>query len=233
MADNQAAPASPGPAINATITEVQGIFPSDAILQAAIGRLALAGIDRADFSLPVTEPAAGEARPEEGAANPDTDVDNRQMRTMHTSMAGSAGAMAAAGAVVATGGAAAVAAAAAAAVGAAAGLAANAASSTADAMQHDEREQLARAGRLVLVGAARAPGEAGRDRADHAGFGCEASADDQPHGQRRLVRGLDGAREPGKGPALARWPFCFRWMIARQASFRLVAAALPRSMATS
>ena len=151
MADNQAAPVSPGPAINASIMEVQGIFPSDAILQAAISKLALLGLDRADFSLPVTEPAASEARPEEGAANPDTDVDNRQMRTMHTSMAGSAGAMAAAGAVVATGGAALVAAAAAAAVGAAAGLAANAASSTADAMQHEERERLARAGRLVLA----------------------------------------------------------------------------------
>lgn len=151
MADHETAPASPGSTINPTVTEVQAIFPSDATLQAAIGKLTLVGLDRADFSLPVTEPPAGEARPEEGAENPDTDVDNRQMRTMHSSMAGSAGAMAAAGVVVATGGAAAVAAVAAVAAGAAAGLVANSASTAADTLQHEERESLARAGRLVLA----------------------------------------------------------------------------------
>jgi hypothetical protein len=150
MADDTA-PAGPGPTINPTVNEVQGVFPSDAMLQNALSKLTLIGLDRADFSLPRTEPAARDARPEAGAENPDTDTDNRQMRTMHTSMAGAAGAMAAAGAVVATGGAAAVAAAAAVAVGAGAGLAANAASSTADAMQHEERETLAREGRLVLA----------------------------------------------------------------------------------
>lgn len=149
MAETNPAPKA-GPVVNDTVEEVQGIFPSDAALQEALSKLTMAGFDRADFSLPETRPAPGHATPEGAAANPDTDVDNRQMRTMHASMAGSAAAMAAAGIVIATGGAAAPAVAAAAAAGAAGGLGANAASTAADRAQHDEREQAARDGRLVL-----------------------------------------------------------------------------------
>ena len=149
MAEPETAPA--GPTINASISEIQGVFPSDAALQDAVSRLTLAGCDRADFSLPQTEPLARDATPEAGAENMDTDVDHRQMRTMQSSMAGAVGAMAAAGVVVATGGAAAVAAAAAAAVGAGAGLAANAARTATDNVQHEGREHAAAEGRLVLA----------------------------------------------------------------------------------
>ncbi len=150
MAQDQAV-ANAGPTINTSISEVQGLFPSDAAMQDAISRLSLLGCDRADFSIPNTRSAASEARPEAGAENPETDVDNQQMRTMSSSMAGATGAIAAAGVIIATGGAAAVAAAAAVAVGAGAGLAANAASTATDSLQHGHREQAAADGRLVLT----------------------------------------------------------------------------------
>ena len=99
----------PGPVLNPSIQEVQGVFPSDAMLQDAISKLTLAGFDRAAFSLPVTQPSPRTATPEQDASAPITDTDVRQARTMGTSMAGTIGAFVAAGAVVATGGAAAVA----------------------------------------------------------------------------------------------------------------------------
>src|ERR1700712_3601812 len=86
-----------GPALTGGIAEVQGIFPSDASLQDAIARLTLLGFDRADLSLPTASPTASEATPDIGAATPNTDVDARQLRTLGTSSAGAAGAMAAAG----------------------------------------------------------------------------------------------------------------------------------------
>ncbi len=140
-----------GPVLSATVEEVQGIFPSDAAMQAAIAQLTLAGFDRADFSLPITHPTAGMATPDAGAADPMTDTDVRQARTMGTSMAGYAGAFAAAGATIATGGAAGVAIAAAAAVGAGAALAANAAGTAAKNAQSNTRDQAAAAGELVLA----------------------------------------------------------------------------------
>jgi len=152
-----------GPAVSDTVYEVQGIFPSDASLQDAMARLTLAGFDRADFSLPITTPAPHEATPEQGAANPTTDTDGRQMRTMHTSMAASVGALAAAGATIATGGAAALALGAAVVAGAGAGALANAASTAAGKMQHDERAQAAANGTLVL--SVRAPDLARQDQA--------------------------------------------------------------------
>ena len=139
-----------GPAIAAAIDEVQGVFPSDAALQDAIGRLAQAGFDRADLSLPAASPSAAEATPEQGAANPDTETDARQERTLHTSMAGSVGALAAAGVTIATGGAAAVALAAAAAAGLGAGALAAGASNAVAGLQSESRDQAAAAGTLVL-----------------------------------------------------------------------------------
>lgn len=143
-------PTKQGPSLNASIEEVQGVFPSEATMEAAIGELTLAGFNRAAFSMPQTNPASADATPEAGAGTPITDTDIRQTRTMGTSMAGTVGAFAAAGAVVATGGLAAVAVAAAAAVGAGSALAANAVGNAADASQASDRAEAAATGRLVL-----------------------------------------------------------------------------------
>lgn len=140
-----------GPALSGSIDEVQALFPSDATLQEAIAQLTLAGYDRADFSLPEADPTPGQATPNESADNPNTDVDNRQIRNMTTGMAGVAGAFAAAAATAATGGAAAVAIGAAAAAGLGAGGLVAATNTGFDAAQHEEREERARAGKLVLA----------------------------------------------------------------------------------
>ena len=143
--------AKPGPAMPGAVSEVQGTFPSDAAMQDAIGKLTMAGFNRADLSLPTTAPGASSATPDQGASAPTTDTDLRQARTLGTSMAGYAGAFAAAGATVATGGAAGVAIAAAAAVGIGSALAANAVGTTAKATQEEDRNEAASAGRLVLA----------------------------------------------------------------------------------
>ena len=154
----------PGPVVTEGVEEVQGIFPSDAAMQDAISKLTLAGFDRAEFSLPITHPAAGQATPELGAATPMTDVDVRQARTMGTSMAASIGAIAAAGATIATGGAAGAVIAAAAAVGAGSAYAANAVGTAAKESQEDQRDASAQAGELVL--AVHAPTEEKRVNAE-------------------------------------------------------------------
>jgi hypothetical protein len=153
-----------GPAIAEAVEEVQGVFPSDAALQDAVAKLTMAGFDRAELSLPSTTPTPSQATPEQGAADPMTDTDVRQARTMGTSMAGTIGAMAAAGATIATGGAAGVAIAAAAAVGAGSALAANAAGNAAGHVQAEERNEAAALGRLVL--AVHAPNLAKREIAE-------------------------------------------------------------------
>ena len=139
-----------GPVVASSVDEVQGIFPSDAAMEAAISELSRAGFDRAEFSLPTTNPATGEVTPEQGAATPLTDTDLRQVRNMGTGMAGTIGAFAAAGATIATGGVAGVAIAAAAAVGVGSALAANAVGTAAKTSQSDEHEADAKAGTLVL-----------------------------------------------------------------------------------
>ena len=139
-----------GPGLETTIQEVRGVFADDAALQDAIGRLTRVGFDRADLSLPDARPAASETTPEQGASDPDTEDDSRQMRTIHTSMAGSVGALAAAGLVIATGGAALPAVAAAAAAGLGAGGLANAASSASSTSQSNQRNEAAARGELVL-----------------------------------------------------------------------------------
>ena len=111
----------------------------------------LAGYDRADLSLPHVAPPGAEATPEQGADDPSQPVDSQQARTLHASGAGSAAALLAAGVVIGTGGAAAPAVAAALAAGAGGALLSEAGSHVADAAQHDSREALARAGRLVLA----------------------------------------------------------------------------------
>lgn len=145
------APSKQGPELTSSVLEVQGHFPSDTALQDALGKLTLAGFDRAELSLPQDQPGRTVQTPNEGAENPVDQIDKTQLRTMGTSMAGYAGAVAVAGATLATGGAAAVAVAAAAAVGAGSALAANAAGNAADNASKSDRDERGRAGTLVLA----------------------------------------------------------------------------------
>jgi hypothetical protein len=142
---------NPGPAMAEMVEEVQGVFPSNAALQDAVGKLRMLGFDHADLSLPTTQPLASASTPNQGAAEPLGEDDTRSMRTMGTSMAGTIGALAAAGATVATGGAAGVVIAAAAAVGAGSALAANAVGTAAKHDQEETRDEAAASGQLVLA----------------------------------------------------------------------------------
>jgi hypothetical protein len=141
----------PGPVISNTIAEVQGIFPSDAALQDAMSRLTLLGFDRAALSLPTASPRPGEATPEAGAEDPNTEDDARQIRTLQSSMAAAVGAAVGAGLTVASGGAALPAFAAAAGLGLASGGGVFAARTAANDAQHDSRDEAAASGELVLA----------------------------------------------------------------------------------
>lgn len=140
-----------GPSNAVTVREVQGVFPDDASMQDALSQLTLAGYDRADFSLPEEQPAGRPATPNESADPATDDADRRQVRTLGTSMAGYAGAVAVAGATLATGGAAGLAVAAAAAVGVGTGAAANSAGQAANAAQVEARNRRGREGTLILA----------------------------------------------------------------------------------
>jgi hypothetical protein len=141
----------PGPMLVESIDEVQAIFPTDAALQDAVGRLTRSGFDRAALSLPAASPDGATATPEQGAANPDTEDDSRQLRTLGSSTAATVGAAIGAGLTVATGGAALPAVAAAAALGLVAGGGVFAASSAVSGAEHDRREDAGHAGALVLA----------------------------------------------------------------------------------
>jgi fructose-1,6-bisphosphatase/inositol monophosphatase family enzyme len=154
--------AAADPALPDRITEVSGRFASDAALQDAVARLTRAGFDRAALSVPLAHPASDEATPERGAQDPNTEDDQRQIRTLGSSTAAAGAAMAGAAITVATGGAAAVAVAAAAAAGLAAGGVTYA--STGDATDHAGREQRARAGELQLTARIFKQGDAERAR---------------------------------------------------------------------
>lgn len=156
-------PAQSGPQMSRTMHEVQALMPSDAALQDAINRLKTHGIDHADISVIEGQPRPADNTPEQGAENPYTEEDNSQLRTMHASMAGTIGAMAAAGAIIATGGAAAVGVATAAAIGAAIGGGAmtETGSLILDSRQHERREKAAREGRLVIAVTVRDPAREG------------------------------------------------------------------------
>ncbi len=139
-----------GPAIGSSVHEVRGSFSSEAALEDAIARLTSAGFDRADLSLPTAHLTPRQMTPEQGADDPNTADDKRQIRTLQTSLAGSVGAIAAAGAVIATGGAALPAVIAAAAVGIGAGGLANAASTAGSDIQSEDRAAAAERGELIL-----------------------------------------------------------------------------------
>ncbi len=145
------------PTLNNTIQEVQGVFPSDAALQDAIGRLGRVGFDRAALSLPAPNPNAAEATPTQGADDPNTDDDIRQTRTMQTSMAATAAAFVGAGVVAATGGAALLAVGAAAGLGLATGGAVEGAHMAANSAYSNKRNEAAAAGELVLSATAHDP----------------------------------------------------------------------------
>jgi len=148
-----------GPSLPDSLVEVRGRFASDAALQDAIGRLTLLGFDRSALSVPAAAPDAAHATPEAGAGAPNTEADERQLRTLGSSAAGVAAAMAGAAAVVATGGAAVLAVAAAAGAGLASGGAAYAAIGGADVTDHAGREAAASRGDLVLAVRIAAPAQ--------------------------------------------------------------------------
>lgn len=156
--------AAPGPGLTDMIEEMRGLFASNQALEDAISRLAMAGIDRADISLPASHPAPERSTPEQSAGNPNTADDQRQSRTLHTSLAGSIGGLAAAALVIGGGGAtiAALAAATAGAVGA--GAVANGLSTASGGAEHRARETAARRGELLLSVHLRAPEQAAMAR---------------------------------------------------------------------
>ncbi len=156
MSETEQGAGKVGPTLADTVQEVQGHFPNDAAVQDALGRLTLAGYDRADFSLP-EEQAALQAMPDSGAASPSDHIDKAQIRTMNTGMAGFAGAAAAAGVTIATGGAAALAAGAAAAVAVGAGAVTHAVNHAADNAAVNERNRRGAAGTLILAVRTRSP----------------------------------------------------------------------------
>ena len=137
-----------GPALANTVAEVQGVFPNDDTMQDALSQLKLAGYDRADFSLPEEQRPN---TPTEGAENPTDSTDKAQLRTLGTSMAGYAGAVAVAGAVIATGGAAALAVGGAAAMGAGTAALAEITGQAADRATVAERNRRGAAGTLILA----------------------------------------------------------------------------------
>lgn len=140
-----------GPGHTTTVHEVQGFFPDDASMQAALGELTLVGYDRADFSLPEDQAALASGTPTEGADNPTDSTDKAQLRTLGTGMAGYLGAVAVAGATIATGGAAGLAIAAAAAVGVGGAAAAEVVGQAADKSQVASRDQKGAEGKLILA----------------------------------------------------------------------------------
>lgn len=139
MADQQASPPLAG-----SVIELQGFFPSEDALRNAVSRLAQAGFDRAELSVPSGVPGMD-------AAPPQTDVDQRQARTLGTSMAASSGAMVGAGLAAAAGIAVAPIAAAAIVGGLAAGAIAEVAASGAISAEDATERHRAEAGELVLT----------------------------------------------------------------------------------
>jgi hypothetical protein len=150
MSDAGQSAQKPGPTLATAIDVIEGTFLSDEALQDAISRLEVSGFDRADIS--VSEPSAEHTSgsPEQSAANPHTDEDTRQSRTLHTSLAASVGALAGAGSVIATGGAALPAVAAAVAGGVGLGAAMEGVTRATDKLQHEERNEAAAKGKLAL-----------------------------------------------------------------------------------
>ena len=133
-----------------TPIELQGFFPDNGTLTAALERLQNVGFRRGDLSPPKEHPHWGEQPETDARSGLVKDEDSAQLRTLGTGMAGYAGAAAVAGVTIATGGAAALAVAAAAAAGAGSAAAATVAGRTVEASIKTQYNQLASEGRLVL-----------------------------------------------------------------------------------
>ena len=142
---------------DAHLVEVQGFFPDNATLQAAINLLEESGFPRGALSPPEEHPdyKFDPANKEEN--NLAGETDKAQLRTLGTGMAGYVGAAAVAGATIATGGAAGLAVAAAAAVGAGSAAAATGVGQAAEHTIQAERDKLGAQGRLVLAVRAETP----------------------------------------------------------------------------
>ncbi len=179
------------PELGDTIDEVQGIFPNDDTLQAAMKRLLGNGFDRAQLSLPHTSPSSATATPNQGAENPTTEEDRRQIRTLGASTLGVGAAMAAAGVVVATGGLALPAVGAAAIAGLAAGGAVEGATSASTASERSDREAAAQAGQLVLAAHIADPEK--RQRAEAIMRECGATRVEAVRRTDAAVDGLDSS----------------------------------------
>lgn len=149
-----------GPGHAVTVQEVQGHFPDDASLQAALAELGLAGYDRSDFSLPEEQASSASGASNEDADNPTDSTDKAQLRTLGTGMAGYLGAVAVAGATIASGGAAGLAIAAAAAVGVGGAAAAEVVGQAADKAQIAARDRQGAEGKLLLAVRVRTPEQA-------------------------------------------------------------------------
>jgi hypothetical protein len=132
------------------LREVRARFDSPDRMQEAVEKLSVSGFDRADFSLPSGGHSLDEATSEDAAKPASTEADARQARTLGSSTAGAAAALAAAGITIATGGAAAPAIAAAVLAGGAAGGATFAATGAASGAEQHEREAQAAVDELVL-----------------------------------------------------------------------------------
>jgi hypothetical protein len=131
-----------------TMREVRATFATSDQMQDAVGKLNLAGFDRAEISLPGTGSGASLS---ERAAPAATGDDAQQLRTLGVSTAAAAAALAAAGLTVATGGAAAPAVAAAAVAGGAVGGADYMAHRASDKAEQQSRDDRAESGALVLA----------------------------------------------------------------------------------
>jgi len=130
--------------------ELQGFFPDDGTLNAALERLQDAGFHRGDLSPPEEHPHWGE-QPESDPKNSLVkDEDSAQLRTLATGMAGYAGAAAVAAATIATGGATALAVGVAAATGVGTAALATTAGHVAEDSMQQQHNDLAAEGRLVL-----------------------------------------------------------------------------------
>jgi hypothetical protein len=132
------------------LCEVRATFDDPARMQVAIGNLIVSGFDRADLTLPAEGHSLDEARPESDVKPAATEEDARQMRTLGSSTAGAAAAIAAVGVTIATGGAAAPAVAAAVIAGGIAGGATFAAVGTAAQSEQMVRDDQAASGDLIL-----------------------------------------------------------------------------------
>ncbi len=145
--------AKEGPALSGTVQEVQGWFPDNDSLQAAVAKLTLARYDRTDFSLPEDQVFANPASTTltGGADAPETPIVHEQIREMGVGMVGYAGGAVAAFVVTATGGMAALAVGAAAVAGLGAAAVSEGIGRAAYQAHADKYDRSGAAGTLVLA----------------------------------------------------------------------------------